>query len=80
MAIFKKMGKGVVYLPVSYNKIGDMIPEGNPFILYPDGSQKEIVANTSQLQKLRAVRKYTLTLEQERLLYSDGEWRISCSQ
>lgn len=65
VAIFKKMGKGVVYLPVSYNKIGDMITEGNPFILYPDGSQKEIVANTSQLQKLRAVRKYTLTLEQK---------------
>lgn len=64
-ATFRKMGRGVVYLPVSYSKIGEMIPEGNPFILAADGSRKEIVANVQQLQKLRAVRKYTLTLEQK---------------
>lgn len=63
--IFTKMGRGIVYLPVSYNKIGEMIPEGNPFILYADGSRKEIVANTQLMQKMRAVRKYTLTLEQK---------------
>ena len=64
-ATFKKMGRGIVYLPVSYNKIGEMIPEGNPFILYPDGSKKEIIVNEQQMQKLRTVRKYTLTLEQK---------------
>lgn len=64
-ATFRKMGKGVVYLPVSYNKIGEMVPEGKPFILYADGSRKEIEANEQQLQKMRTVRKYTLTFEQK---------------
>lgn len=59
------MGRGIVYLATSYNKIGEMIPEGNPFILYPNGSKKEIIVNEEQYQKLRAIRKYTLTLEQK---------------
>lgn len=65
IATFHKMGRGIVYLATSYNKIGEMIPEGNPFILYPNGSKKEIIVNEEQYQKLRAIRKYTLTLEQK---------------
>lgn len=64
-ATFNKMGRGVVYLPASINKIGELIPEGNPFILYPDGTCKDIVADIQHHQRLRAVRKYTLTVEQQ---------------
>lgn len=81
-ATFKKMGRGIVYLPVSYNKIGDMVPEGNPFILYPNGRQKEIDANLSQFQKLRAVRKYTLTLEQKDYCaqMENGEFHVASKE
>lgn len=81
IATFKEMGRGIVYLPVSYNKIGDMIPEGNPFILCHDGSQKEIAANVSQSQNLRAVRKYSLTLEQRDYCaqMENGEFHVANS-
>ena len=64
-AIFHKVGRGIVYLPAMINKIGDLVPEGNPFILDKDGNRKEIVLDMQHTQNLRAVRKYTLTVEQQ---------------
>ena len=78
-AKFSKVGRGIVYLPASINKIGELVPEGNPFILATDGSRKEIVLDKQYSQRLRAVRKYTLTVEQKDYCHQmeDGEFHVA---
>lgn len=61
VANFKKMGRGIVYLPVSYDGQGNMIAEANPFILEADGKMVELNSNTSKVQMVRTIRKYNFT-------------------
>ena len=80
-AKFCKVGRGIVYLPASINKIGELVPEGNPFILATDGTRKEIVLDKQHPQRLRAVRKYTLTVEQKDYCrqMENGEFHVANS-
>lgn len=56
-AIFNKMGKGIVYLPIVYSAFG-MTPVSAPFILDYDGTIKYLTPNQQQEQSLQLNRKY----------------------
>lgn len=57
-AQFRKMGRGVVYLPVTYGRKGRLIPAGHPFVLGLDGSVTMLQANDDEKETVRLVRKY----------------------
>jgi hypothetical protein len=58
-AVFKKMGRDVVYLPVYMSKNQQNLkPAALPFILTLQGEVKPIVPDTTQLQTLTLTRKY----------------------
>jgi hypothetical protein len=56
-AIFTKMGKGVVYLPVYYNRNG-IQPAAMPFILTKEGEMKKLIPDHSKKQTLILTRKF----------------------
>lgn len=58
-ALFTKVGKDGVFLPVRYSNQG-IEPIGNPFIIYLNGKIKEIVPDTSKKQTLKLFRKYPM--------------------
>lgn len=58
-AKFKHLGKGIVYLPVCYDK-NKMQYADYPFILDVNGNMKKLVPNKEKLQKMHLTRKYTL--------------------
>lgn len=47
IAIFKDMGMDIAYLPAFY-KDKEIDPMGDPFILYPDGSRRELIADENK--------------------------------
>ena len=57
-AQFRKMGRGVVYLPVTYGRRGRLIPAGHPFVLELDGSVTMLKADDDEKETVRLVRKY----------------------
>lgn len=59
IAQFKKLGKNVLYLPVSYTEYG-IQPVGNPFILTSKGKVTTIIPNKKVLQSMTLYRKYPL--------------------
>jgi len=56
-AVFTKMGKGIVYLPVYYHR-NSIQPAAEPFILTKEGEIKVIVPDHSRTQSLILTRKY----------------------
>ncbi|MBG7630782.1 MAG: transglutaminase domain-containing protein [Bacteroidetes bacterium] len=56
--VFKQMGMGIVYLKAFF-KQGQVIPVGNPFILYSNG-QKEVLTPTKEKQAIVLNRKYPM--------------------
>ena len=54
---FTSMGRNILY-SVCICQGQDLIPIGNPFILKPDGSIREIVCNNSKRQTMTLLRKY----------------------
>ena len=54
---FTSMGRNILY-SVCICQDQDMIPIGNPFILKPDGSIREIVCDNSKRQTMTLLRKY----------------------
>lgn len=60
-AYFSKMGRGIVYLPVIYDKSGQYISAGDPFILSDEGAVKPIAPNMRQHQPAVLKRKYSYT-------------------
>jgi hypothetical protein len=84
--IFKKMGRDMVYLPSLYavtnGNVVNIIPIGNPFILYADGHSKELVANTNLKQTVVVKKKYPEDQSNNifignkyELFYWDGNWK-----
>ena len=57
-ALFRKMGRGIVYLPVIYGHQGGLIPAGHPFVLNLDGSVHVLQADCTKKGTVRLVRKY----------------------
>lgn len=57
-ALFPKMGRGIVYLPVTYNRMGHLVPASYPFILNLDGSIRVLQAHDAEKESVRLVRKY----------------------
>ena len=57
-ALFRKMGRGIVYLPVTYDDMGKLTPAAHPFVLDLDGSLRILQANSAEKETVRLVRKY----------------------
>ena len=57
-AVFKKMGRGVVYLPASIDAAGNLVVEKNPIALDKNGSPIELKPNLQKRQAMRLSRKY----------------------
>ena len=58
-AVFRKIGRGVVYLPVVYEQ-KRQVPAGFPFILRYDGSVEILVPDTAACRPVHLKRKYPL--------------------
>ena len=58
--VFTKMGKDIAYLPVYYDKINDVTPAADPFILTKEGEIKNLIPDHSETQTLILKRKYKL--------------------
>lgn len=58
-ALFKDIGKDILYLPVTYTNAG-IEPVGNPFIVTLNNRIRELKPDTSTKQTLRLHRKYPL--------------------
>lgn len=56
-AVFKKLGKNILYLPVYYRK-GDAVPAGKPFVLTLDGKVKEITPGEGAKQQVALYTKF----------------------
>jgi hypothetical protein len=56
-AVFRKMGKNIVYLPVYYGEEG-LIPASDPFILTVKGEIQPVKADTTKSQTLNIRRKF----------------------
>ena len=52
------MGRGIVYLPVTYGHQSRLIPAGHPFVLDLDGSVRVLQARHTENETVRLVRKY----------------------
>ena len=59
---FRKMGKNIVYLPVSYPE-REAVPFNYPFVLDMSGRIKFLVPDTASLMRLRLTRKYPMKNE-----------------
>lgn len=57
-ALFRKMGHGIVYLPVVYGRNGSLLPAAYPFVLELDGSVRTLQANEAKKETVRLERKY----------------------
>lgn len=57
-ALFRKMGRGIVYLPVTYGHQGRLVPAGYPFVLELDGSVRVLQACHTEKETVRLIRKY----------------------
>jgi hypothetical protein len=57
-AVFKKMGRDIVYLPLCMAAGQGLVPAGSPFILTLRGEIKPIVPDTARRQTLNLTRKY----------------------
>lgn len=57
-ALFKNMGRNVMYLPAIYEK-GRIIAAGEPFYLDEKGNINRISANTQKKEDIRLLAKYT---------------------
>jgi len=55
---FKNMGRDILYLPALYLNSNEIIPLGDPFIVYKDGTVKQLKVNTKKRQPLKITRKY----------------------
>ena len=55
-AVFRQMGRGIVYLPVYYDRY-KQCTAGNPFILHENGRIEELIADTNNRQTIRIMRK-----------------------
>lgn len=58
-AKFERIGKNVLYLPVSFDKYG-ITPIANPFIIYWNGEVKHISPRADKIQDLKLARKFPL--------------------
>lgn len=58
-AVFKDMGRNVLYLPVGYAD-NSVIPIGAPFVLTSNGKIKKVVPQREHLQEVTLYRKYPL--------------------
>lgn len=58
MALFRKMGRGIVYLPVAYDEMDKLTPVSHPFVLNLDGSIRVLQAHDIEKETVRLVRKY----------------------
>jgi hypothetical protein len=56
-ATFKRMGRGILYLPAYYYQ-GNYVPAGNPFILTSDGIVKTIAPSENKQLSVTLTRKY----------------------
>ena len=52
------MGRGIVYLSVTYGHQSRLIPAGHPFVLDLDGSVRVLQARHTENETVRLVRKY----------------------
>ena len=57
-ALFRKMGRGIVYMPIGLRNTGELMPVGHPFVLELDGSVRILQANEMRKETVRLVRKY----------------------
>ena len=55
---FKKMGRGIAYLPAYYDN-GYIEPAASPIILHENGRVQKLIPDTCKRQKLILTRKYT---------------------
>lgn len=58
---FKKLGRGVVYLPASINSNGELVVEGAPFSINLSGKVDRLIPNVSKNRSISVKRKYTFT-------------------
>ncbi len=57
-AIFKDVGKNILYLPMTYN--GTLTAYENPFILENSGMKKELICNKDKRITMKLIRKFPL--------------------
>ncbi|MDR3235283.1 MAG: hypothetical protein LBT48_00950 [Prevotellaceae bacterium] len=57
-AVFKNMGRDVVYMPVCLSEQGGIVPAGKPFILTVRGEVKTITPDATRTQTLTLNRKH----------------------
>lgn len=57
-AVFKDMGKNIVYLPMTYN--GTLTAFENPFILDDSGAKRVLVCNKKKRINMKLIRKFPL--------------------
>ncbi|MFT3737662.1 MAG: hypothetical protein QM786_02790 [Breznakibacter sp.] len=56
-ATFEKLGKNILYMPLIAQN-GQMHPFGNPFILMPNGTTKELKVSKDTLIEMKLIRKF----------------------
>lgn len=57
-AVFKDMGKNIVYLPMTYN--GTLTAFENPFVLDDSGAKRVLVCNKNKRINMKLIRKFPL--------------------
>jgi len=87
---FNNMGRDMVYLPVCYcsnEKNSELVPIGNPFILFSNGQIKEIRVNLERKQTVVVTKKYPedetnkiIKGDSYELLYWSNSWKSSGTQ
>lgn len=57
-AVFKDVGKNILYLPMTYKSI--LTPYDNPFIIDNSGTKRELVCNKDKRINMKLIRKFPL--------------------
>lgn len=80
-ARFEKMGRNIVYLPMSYGNNGESVPAGHPFALRDDGSMQVLQADTARTCEVNLYRKYkpSNTLETWASRLAEVELQVAAS-
>lgn len=66
-ALFKKMGKSIVYLPVYCAENQQLFPAGHPFLVTEDDVVQPLMADTTHCRSVRLTRKYRFSYKLKQL-------------
>ena len=70
-AVFRDMGRGIVYMPVCYSEEEGILPAGDPFLLDGEGHVRPLMPDTGHRQTVRVKRKFRDTRSRQ---FLQGVW------